>query len=121
MAAKGRDAKVAKAVREALLKGQPVLVKCMFLEYLTTAREFEKAILWEIMRHSDQLLDRTFLSPTIDVDGKEIVGQLDRPTMGCHVWLDMSPRALWDRLVLPTFSVEPCRRRSNPCQRAYIN
>ena len=102
MAAKGRDAKVAKAVREALLKGQPVLVKCMFLEYLTTAREFEKAILLEYMSHSNQLLNRNFLRPTIDVNGKEIVGQLDRPTMGCQVWLDISsPIARWDRLVLP--------------------
>ena len=85
-AKRGRDGLIARAVREAVAKGQPELLKCMFLEYLVTAREFEKAILWESKSHKHQLLNHFFVKPRIDVDPKEIVGQLDGPMCGwtCH-------------------------------------
>jgi hypothetical protein len=81
--------KVSKAVIEARQKNQNIMIKIMYMNNIAAATNAEKALLRHFKMEQDLLLNEVFMKTNMNgVDF--LLGQLEKPTLGCQLWLDAS-------------------------------
>ena len=81
--------KVSKAVIEARQKNQNIMIKIMYMNNIAAATNAEKTLLRHFKMEQDLLLNEVFMKTNMNgVDF--LLGQLEKPTLGCQQWLDAS-------------------------------